>query len=60
MAICTKPAAMGAKNIIASEAIIPGPFSLRPPKSMPKFAIIEMAPAKVAVMVMISVSRFLI
>ncbi|VCU08296.1 hypothetical protein RHODGE_RHODGE_01469 [Rhodoplanes serenus] len=61
IAICTSMAAIGATITISSEPTMPSPplFSrLPPPKNMPNWASIEMAPAMVAVMVMIRVSRF--
>ena len=60
IAICTSMAASGARIIIAIEPMMPGPLLSRlPPKNMPNWAIIEIAPAMVAVIVMISVSWFL-
>ncbi len=56
MAICTRPAAMGARIISASVPMRPMPLLRLPPKNIAKLASIEMAPAKVAVTVMIVVS----
>ena len=56
-------AAIGARITIASVPMMPMPppllLSRLPPKNMPNCASIEIAPAMVAVIVMISVSRFL-
>ena len=62
IAICTSMAAIGARITIASVPMMPMPpllLSRLPPKNMPNCASIEIAPAMVAVIVMISVSRFL-
>src|SRR2546428_5701293 len=61
IAICTIMAAIGARITIASVPTTPSPLLLSrwPPKNSPNCASMEMAPAMVAVMVIVSVSRFL-
>ena len=51
IAICTSMAAIGARITMASVPMIPKPLLLLrlPPKNMPNCAIIEIAPASVAV-----------
>jgi hypothetical protein len=58
IAICTSMAANGARIIIRIEPTMPGPelLSRWPVKNMPNCAIMEMAPAMVAVIVINSVS----
>ena len=58
-AICTRAAAMGATITAISTPIGPSGLSreLPPPKNRPNCASIEMAPAMVAVIVMVRVSR---
>ncbi|MCY1308885.1 hypothetical protein D9M70_589270 [compost metagenome] len=58
-AICTSMAATGARKTISKAPMPPSGLSLLlpPPKNRPNCAKAEMAPAKVAVMVMVSVSR---
>jgi hypothetical protein len=61
IAICTIMAASGAKISINTEPIIPSPLLLsrsraKPPKNMPICANMEIAPAIVAVIVIVSVS----
>ncbi len=61
IAICTSMAAMGARIMMAIEPMMPSGLlrlSDEPPKNMAKFASMPMAPASVAVIVMIRVSRF--
>ena len=58
IAICTSMAASGARIIMTTDPITPGPLLLLrwPPKNMPNCASIETAPAMVAVTVISSVS----
>ena len=58
IAICTIMAAIGARITIASVPITPRPLLLsrEPPKNSPNCASMEIAPAMVAVMVIVSVS----
>ncbi|MNY25897.1 hypothetical protein D3C86_1597090 [compost metagenome] len=61
IAICTSIAASGATIIATSTPIKPNGlllFSRLPPKKKAKLPSMEMAPASVAVIVMVSVSRF--
>lgn len=58
IAICTRAAAIGAIIIVAITPIIPRGLLRLLPKNIAKLASIEIAPAIVAVMVIIRVSRF--
>ncbi len=59
IAIWITAAASGARSAVAIMTSGFGRSPSRPPKKKPNWARVEIAPAKVALMVMISVSRFL-